>query len=92
MTSLPDSAVMLQQVFGQAAQPHAGAVVAAVALAPQQPGAFQLLQHAVQRGLGQPRVVDQRLQREKLVLRRDALQQRHQAQHRGVTVESGRHG
>ena len=83
--------VVEQQVLGQAAQAHAGAVVAAIAFAPQQAGAFELLQHAVQRGLGQAGVVHQRLQREQLVLRGDALQQRHQPQHRGVAVESGRH-
>jgi hypothetical protein len=51
--------VVEQQVLGQPAQAQAGAVVAAVALPLQHAGGFELLQHAVQRGLGQAGFLDQ---------------------------------
>ena len=59
--------VVEQQVFGQAAQAQAGAVQAPVAAAAEQMRGLQLLQHAVQRGLGQSGLVGQALQGEILV-------------------------
>ena len=79
--------VVQQQVFGQAAQPHAGAVQPSVAAALEQVGGFELLQHAVQRGLGQRRGVGQTLEREVLVFGRNDFEQREQAQRGRVAVD-----
>jgi hypothetical protein len=79
--------VVQEQVLGEAAQARAGAVVAAVALALQQAGVLELLQHAVQRRLRQVRLGDERGQRERPVARGDQLEQRDQAQCRRVAVE-----
>ena len=82
--------IVQQQFLGQAAQPHAGAVVAPVHTALQQAGGFQLLQHAVQRGFGQLGFFGQLLQREKLVFRGNDFQQGKQP-HRGrVAVDFDR--
>ncbi len=72
--------VVEQQAFGHPAQPGADPVVAAVVLPDQQSGAFELLQHAMQRRLGHPGRLDQPLQREQLVLRCDQFEQREQPQ------------
>jgi hypothetical protein len=61
--------------------------VAAVGLALDHAGAFQLLQHAVQRRLGQAGFFHQRRQGEEVVLARDHFQQREQAQRGRVAVD-----
>ncbi len=78
-----------QQVLRQPAQPQAGAVLPPVAVALDQSGRLELLQHAVQRGLGQAGFFHQRLQVEGLVLLRDDLEQAEQAQRRRVSVRPG---
>jgi hypothetical protein len=79
--------VVQQQVLGQSAQPHAGAVVAAVALALQQAARLELLQHPVQRGLRQPGLLDEALQRDQLVSLGDYLEQREQPHRRRVAID-----
>ncbi|MNN60854.1 hypothetical protein D3C81_1760610 [compost metagenome] len=78
-----------QQVLRQPAQPQAGAVLPPVAVALDQARRLELLQHAVQRGLGQAGFFHQRLQVEGLVLLRNDFEQAEQTQCRRVSVGLG---
>ena len=79
--------VVEQQVFRQPAQAQTSAVQAPITAAAEQMCRFQLLQHAVQRGLGQSGFVGQALQRKILVFRGNHLQQRKQAQSGRVPID-----
>ena len=63
--------------------------MAAVTFALQQSGGFELLQHAVQRRLGQAGFLHQALQRMALVTRSQHLEQRKQAQRGSVAAGFG---
>jgi hypothetical protein len=82
-------AVVEQQVLGQPPQPRADAVVAPVAFALQQARTFELLEHAVQRGLGQAGFFDQALQRIAQVFRGHDFEQREQPHGGCVTRRFG---
>jgi hypothetical protein len=84
--------VVEQEVLGKAPQAQAGAIEATVGIPLQHSCTFQLLQHAMQGGLGQSRLLHQTLQREELVLAGDHFQQGKQAQCRRVTVHAARFG
>ena len=84
--------VVHQHLLRQLAQPAAQAEVAAVGAALQQAAGLQLLQHAVQRGLGQARFFRQRRQRSEPFLPGDHLQQAEQAQRRAVCLGNGTDG
>ena len=81
--------VVEQHVFRQSHQALAGSVVAAVAISLQDSGTFQLRKHAMHGGLGQPRLIHQVLQGERLTFLRHSLQQRKQAQVGRVAIQAG---